>query len=137
MTDTHPVSAKAAIYSTDGTSVLAMYFPNPNIHDDTHGLPGGHVDAGEHPDQTIVRELEEELAISIPELKRSDFFLHRDGKIVLAYTGKASRDIAMTPSRPEFEYGTWKTKPEFEALDINPSYKTFVLANWPECPSAK
>ena len=109
-----------------------MHFPKPNEHDDIFGLPGGHVDAGEHPDETIVRELEEELAIMVPALTRSDFFLHRDGKIVLAYKGRVSKNVIMTPSRPEFEYGVWKSKSEFETLDINPSYKTFVLDNWPE-----
>lgn len=131
MTDRHKVSAKAAIYSPDHNSVLVMQFPAPNDHDDIYGLPGGHVDAGEDPDGALARELVEELGITIGQMKRSDFFLHRNGKIVLAYVGVAPRDLVMTASRPEFEVGVWKTKAEFERVDIDPAYKKFVLENWP------
>jgi 8-oxo-dGTP diphosphatase len=131
MNDTHKVTVKVAIYSTDGSSVLALRFPARRNHDNTYGLPGGHIDAGETPDQALARELEEELAISLPEVKRCDFFSHKNGKIVLAYTGQAPLDLVMDPSRPEFEYGEWKTKEEFEQIDIEQGYKRFALANWP------
>jgi hypothetical protein len=41
----------------------------------------------------------------------------------------------MKPSRPEFEYGVWKTKEEFERIDIDAGYKKFVLEHWPNAES--
>ena len=52
------VSCKAALYNTDRSKVLlAQYEPN------RFGLPGGHVEVGETPDQAIQRELQEELEL--------------------------------------------------------------------------
>jgi 8-oxo-dGTP diphosphatase len=127
----HKVTVKAAIYSADNSSVLVLQFPAPRSEDNKYGLPGGHIDEGETPDQALARELQEELAISVPDVKRCDFFSHKNGKIVLAYTGHAPSDFVMTPSRPEFEFGVWKTREEFEQIDIDPGYKKFALESWP------
>ena len=79
----------------------------------------------------MARELNEELGITLPGLKRSDFFLHRNGKIVLAYTASVPSELVLTPSRPELEIGVWVAKDDFESIDIDPGYKRFVLKNWP------
>lgn len=130
MNGRYKVTVKAALYSVDHSSVLVLQFPAPRSEDNKYGLPGGHIDAGETPDEALARELQEELAISVPDAKRRDFFLHQNGKIVLAYIGYAPLNLVMKPSRPEFEYGVWKTREEFEHIDIDPGYKKFVLKNW-------
>ena len=109
-----PVSTKAAIYSENASHVLVIYI-NKNK---SWGLPGGHIEAGETPDQAIERELMEECGLAIPHLQRRDFFLHSEGKIILAYTGVApSHTLQSTQHNCE---GT-----------IEPHYKELVFAAWP------
>lgn len=127
--DAHFVTTKAAIYSTDTTHVLAMRLHQKDYI--PYGLPGGHVDKGETPDQAIARELDEELGIIVTPLIRKDFFNHANSKIVLAYTGTLPLTTALHPSRPDKETGEWLTKDELTNARIDPGYKTFVLANWP------
>lgn len=127
--DLHRVSTKAAIFTPDFTRVLVMHMV-PGTEPAIYGLPGGHVDAGEVPDMTIARELHEELGISAPELKHVDFFMHENGKIVLAYEGNLPYDTEFHPSNPAKEVGVWLTKAEFETITIDPGYKRLVLRNW-------
>ncbi len=122
---THRVSTKIAIYSEDLLSVLIMHYPVRKIN----GLPGGHIDKGETPDEAVKRELMEELAISLDTIKRVDFFFDR--RIILAYTAIAPADVVITPSDPKFEYGEWVTKDQLKDMDISPEYKRFMLENWP------
>ena len=122
-----PVSTKAAIYSEDASHVLVIYADKNK----SWGLPGGHIEAGETPDQAIERELMEECGLAIPHLQRRDFFLHSKGKIILAYTGVTpSRTLQSTQHNCEGT-PTWVTRAEFATLIIEPHYKELVLAAWP------
>lgn len=128
----HRVSAKAAIYSADASKILIMSYAGGK----THGLAGGHVERNESPDTTIVREIEEELGVTLPEglFKRRDFFKARptDDRIIVAYAAHLPGDIAIRPIRPQHENGVWLTKAELTALTtISDSYKQFALAQWP------
>jgi 8-oxo-dGTP pyrophosphatase MutT (NUDIX family) len=125
----HHVSAKVALYSHDLGSVLVMYYPKRG----TNGLPGGHVESKENPDDTIRRELIEELTLTVDTMKRTDFFLHKGntGRVILAYTAIAPSEVSITPTDPKFEYAKWVTKNEFEAITMAPGYTRFVLENWP------
>jgi 8-oxo-dGTP pyrophosphatase MutT (NUDIX family) len=128
--DKHYVSVKLALYSSDLQSVLIMRYPSRGAN----GMPGGHIDAKEHPDFALRRELMEELSLAVDNVKRVDFFLHKGiaGRIILAYTAIAPADIVITPTDPKFEYGEWLTKDEFEKVDMSPEYKRFTLENWPK-----
>ncbi|HEU4830721.1 MAG TPA: NUDIX hydrolase [Candidatus Saccharimonadales bacterium] len=128
--DKHFVTTKAAIYSDDNQSVLVMKYAFRRKYQG-FGLPGGHVDAGETPDQAIARELDEELGIRIENLERRDFFLHSGGHVVLAFVGHASSDFVMTPSDPQVEFGVWKTRQELDTIEISDAYRAFIVANWP------
>lgn len=125
----HYVSTKVALYSHDLKKVLIMHYPGRDIY----GLPGGHVDAGETPDQAMNRELEEELSISIEDIQRTDFFFlnGRSPKIILGYTAICSADVAIIPTDPSFEYALWMTKEELHTIDISPDYIRFIVENWP------
>ena len=125
------VSTKIALYSDDLRSVLVMYYPGRNIR----GLPGGHVEPKENPDEAVRRELFEELTLTAGEMKRADFFLRHGthGAIILAYTAIVPRDITIVPTDPKFEYAEWKTKAEIEQSTLSATeYTRFVLENWPK-----
>jgi 8-oxo-dGTP pyrophosphatase MutT (NUDIX family) len=123
------VSTKLALYSHDLSSVLVMRYPIRGLN----GLPGGHVEVRENPDETIRRELVEELSLSVTELKRADFFLREGdrGPIILAYTAIAPENISIKPTNPKFEYAKWVTKDDIGAVVMSPEYTRFVLENWP------
>jgi len=125
----HAISTKLGLYSHDFNSVLLMHYPVRNIY----GLPGGHVEKYEKPDDTMKREILEELTLTVDNLKRTDFFLTtgRQSRIILAYTAIAPADVAITPTCPAFEYGTWVSKAEITDIDMSKEYKRFVLENWP------
>ncbi len=123
------VSTKLALYSHDLGSVLVMRYPSRG----RIGLPGGHVELRESPDDAIKRELVEELSLVVDEMERKDFFLRegRKGPIILAYTAVAYEGIEITPTNPRFEYAEWVVKDEVANIAMSPEYIRFVLENWP------
>jgi len=123
------VSTKLALYSHDLSSVLVMRYPIRKLN----GIPGGHVEVKEHPDDAIKRELMEELSLTVDNMKRVDFFLREvtKGPIILAYAAVAPADIVITPSHPKFEYAEWVSKEELVNTAMSPEYIRFVLENWP------
>lgn len=127
--DLHRISTKAAIFTPDYSHVLVMHMV-PDTSPAIYGLPGGHMDKDEKPDETIVREIHEELGITAPTLEHVDFFMHENGKIVLAYKGVLPFDSEFQPSNPAKEVGEWLTKSEFKAIAIEPGYKKLVLEHW-------
>lgn len=128
--DMHEVTTKAALYSPDLSSVLALrYLRNPR---NEYGLPGGHVDAAEDPDTAMQRELREELNLVDVNLSRADFFVHASGKIVLAYTGVIDINTQIDPSDPDREVEVWLKPAELEQTDMDPGYKEFALKFWPK-----
>jgi len=124
------VSTKLALYSNDLTSVLLMHYPVRGIN----GLPGGHVEVKENPDDTIKRELFEELTLTVDTMKRADFFITtgKKGRIILAYTAIAPVEVSIKATRPHFEFGKWATKDEVTEIEMSAEYKRFVLENWPK-----
>lgn len=126
--DQHYVSTKVAFYNQDASAILVM-----QLQDSLYGLPGGHVDRGETPDQAIVRELQEELGLVVDasRLTRADFFRHENGKIVLAYTARLDSSTEFFPGDPDKEVGVWVSRDQLSTLAIPRVYIDFGLANWP------
>lgn len=83
----HRVTTKAVLFDKSRERVLLVIY-----EEGRSGLPGGHVDYGELPDDAIVREIDEELGIASVGLEHLDFQPHEDGKIVLGYYGIISED---------------------------------------------
>jgi len=127
--DEHTVSVKAAIYSHDLKKALLMKYSRG-----FYGLPGGHLDANEFPDEAMDRELMEELSITVPSLKRDSFYLRGDrgSSVILGYVGIAEKDIVLQPTNPNKEIGVWMTKDEIRTLpNISDNYKEHLAKNWP------
>lgn len=97
-----------------------------------YGLPGGHLEAGEDPDEAIRRELKEETGIEGIKLTRRDFWAHEDGKIVLGYTGKLETVVPLSSSEPG-SVTEWRPLSDIanEVINVG-SYKEFILSNRPE-----
>lgn len=78
------VTTKVALYNGSYRKVLLVRYS----HGD-YGLPGGHIDEGESPDEALRRELREELGLDASglDLRRTDFWFHPDGKLILGYIG--------------------------------------------------
>ena len=120
------VSTKVALFNADRSKVVVIDIGR----DGQFGLPGGHIDSGEAPDEAIVREIREECGVGVSKLERADFFVHQDGKIVLAYTGIADSE-EFNSEQDNFEgVPKWLTKAEFELIGIDPGYREFVLKVW-------
>tara|TARA_R100000656_G_scaffold104176_2_gene76285 strand:+ start:14626 stop:15051 length:426 start_codon:yes stop_codon:yes gene_type:complete len=61
MTNSNPeITAVCAVINNRGGEVLAVTRP---FRDDLLGLPGGHIDPGETPEEAIVREIYEETGL--------------------------------------------------------------------------
>jgi 8-oxo-dGTP pyrophosphatase MutT (NUDIX family) len=82
------VSSKVFLFNEDKSKIVLL------VHDGGRvGIPGGHIDAGETPDQAARRELKEEIGIDYDgELIQSGFDSHviesRPQWFELYYTGK-------------------------------------------------
>jgi len=96
------------------------------------GLPGGHIEEDEMPDVAIARELLEGCGITPNYLAHKDFFIHSNGKIILAYVGEIS-DINLNSRQNELEgIPKWISLDEFKTVQIEPNYRNFVFENWPK-----
>lgn len=121
------VSTKVALFNTED-KVLVIHMDKIN----DYGLPGGHIDEGEDIETALKRELLEECGIEEVELKKNDFFLHTNGKLILAFTGRLTDMEQPVSQQNELEgIPKWLTKEEFKTISIEPNYKSFVLSNWP------
>lgn len=122
----HRVSVKVAVYSNDKSRVLVLKYDHGRF-----GLPGGHLEADETPDEALVREFREELGADLPPAKRTDFFMV--GRLVLGFVTIAPIDMPMDPPDPDKEHGVWMTRSEFDKIyDIAEAYRKLVVQNWPQ-----
>lgn len=123
----HAVSAKVAIYNPTRTKVLLTeYLPGK------YGLPGGHLEGTETPDQAAVREVSEELGITLDAtiMQSKSFWRHDGGKIVLGYTATLPEDTEFTLDPVEVEAVHWVPLSDIEAGAINTrSYDDFILTH--------
>ena len=119
------VSCKAALYNTDRSKVLlTQYEPN------RYGLPGGHIEKGEKPDEAIQRELREELGLEGIEVQHGDFMVHENGKLVLAYVGTIDEETQLEVQFSEMEGAAWHLVQDVALGKVAiASYKDFIVKN--------
>jgi 8-oxo-dGTP pyrophosphatase MutT (NUDIX family) len=119
-------STKIALFNRDG-KILVIYMDRNN----DYGLPGGHIEEGETPDQAIKRELFEECNVTDFDTKHVDFFITSFGKLVLAYASYDNNDKIKSQQNGLEGIPKWLGKDEFEKIRIDPTYRDFALNNWP------
>lgn len=120
------VSTKAAIFNSNKDNVLVIHMDQVN----DWGLPGGHIEQDETPDEAIVRELHEECGITSNNIKHVDFFMHSGGKLILAYVGTTDQAELKSPQNNLEGIPKWLTRDEFESIEIEPNYKALVMNEW-------
>ncbi len=125
------VTAKAALFNHDKSKICVIHM---DYHNDW-GLPGGHIEENETPDETMARELLEECGVSSSNLKHADFFMHSQGKLILAYVGTADSEALLpqqnnSQGEPLEGKPKWLTEDEFMSIKIEPGYRGLVLQNW-------
>lgn len=129
----HPVSTKIALYDASGEHILIMHYPRGGGF---YGLPGGHIEKNETPDDGLTRELREEVGIAAEQVARRDFFTIQpgDNRIIVAYTGIVPADAVVATPNPKEGTGVWMSKQEFSdpSLAIAEKYREFGLAHWPQ-----
>lgn len=128
----HRVSCKAALYSPDGESVIVIDFPDSK---DGYGLPGGHLEHGEQPEDAIKREIKEEIGheMEFENLSRKDFWIHESGKVVLGFTGTALSTKLPRKPRSNREIAIWVKLTDIrEARADAGTYNKFILDNQPK-----
>ena len=107
----HPVSSKIILLNETGDKALMTVLPRGGF-----GLPGGHVEGLEQPDDTLERELFEELGLSKGEytdvVRRE--FLRFDSRIILMYTGVLAEDVVITADPVEVKEVTWVSRRDIE-----------------------
>ena len=117
------VTCKCAIFTPDGSKVLLADYGKEG-----YGLPGGHVDEGESPDDAMKRELSEELGLSDLRCRRADFFIHPNGKIVLGFVATLDESSRLTIQPEEIDGVVWKKIEDIRIGSVLvPSYKDFIL----------
>lgn len=130
---TFEVSTKAAIYNESATKVLVMKYRN-GLH---YGLPGGHLEHGETPEDAMQRELVEELGVHDDfSLRPADFFVHEGNtqhpRLILGYIGMVREDTPFVFASHDYEEeGMWVDRDEFARLPVADGYRVFVGKYWP------
>jgi len=118
-------SAKALIKHDDKYLFLREDLPQGTIWD----LPGGKIEFGESPEETIVREVKEEVYFEIKILKSIGvwwfFPINKEQQIVChTYlcepTGNVEIDLTKNPADEHFSEYRWVSK---EEVLTNPEYK--------------
>lgn len=120
------VVTKAAIFNQDRTKVLVIHMAKNK----DYGLPGGHIEENESPDDAMRRELFEECGVELTDMEKIDFFTHSNGKIVLAYTGALKSDVIVSQQDNLEGIPKWLNRKEFEDVVIESNYRKLVLDSW-------
>ncbi|HSG90303.1 MAG TPA: NUDIX hydrolase [Pseudomonadales bacterium] len=102
---------------TDGDRHLLVVHAGAGRHRKPRwGLPGGHLDAGEHPEDAVRRELEEELELRVDALEMIDDYFYK-GSLHRVYTAPLPSPILRFDDRELLQIG-WHTADEIERLAL-------------------
>lgn len=124
---THRISAKIAFYNPARTHVLLAYYEKLGF-----GLPGGHIEGDETPEEALTREVKEELGFDLDTstIERKDFWRHSGGRIILGFTATIPEDQAIDICADELDGAPWTKISDIADGTVSvDSYKEFILNN--------
>ena len=118
-------SCKALIIK-DGKYLLLRRTSDPPQFDKLWDFPGGRQDEGETLEQTLIREVKEEIQLNIipnkiekdVKFKDEEFDMHFFIYSITSYTG----DIVLNEEHDKY---AWFSEEEIKKLDLHPSVKLF------------
>ena len=122
----HRVSCKIALFNKTKDKILLVKNHNGNF-----GIPGGHLEVDEKPESAMIREIKEELGIDYKgNLKKADFWIHQDGKLILGFVGQIDESTAFGLDDQEFSNVAWTDIEQIKnkIIHVN-SYNDFILNN--------
>lgn len=119
------IAQKAIVWNKDKTKFLTLLRGKTAPHGPlTWDLPGGDMESGEDPVESILREIEEETKLSISNIKPFDVEAHESDNewwVTIAYEAIAeNEDVTISWEHDEYR---WVTKEEFFEL---PSRKKII-----------
>lgn len=120
----HRVSAKIALLNLVGDRVLMT-----RTHDGGFGLPGGHVEYDELPEDAIIRELKEELGLIYNgPLTKADFWRDaRTDRILLGFIGQLDEAVELKLDQREVAGVIWASIEDFDRGSVaTMSYEAYV-----------
>lgn len=123
-----PVALKALIQNDEGKVLVCLN----NHPGEPWDLPGGKMNAGEHPYEALVREVKEELNLDIKVVGAvaADHFIKRDTgmqTVVIALLATLVHpEMPIVLADDELSEARWIGKDELESLEIFPEYRAFL-----------
>ena len=69
MKERHKITVASYIILIRDNQVLMMRRKDTGYQDGNYGLPSGHIENGEFPDEAIIREAKEEVGVKVKDLK--------------------------------------------------------------------
>lgn len=120
------ISCKVALYDFEKKTVLLVEHKRGN-----YGLPGGHLEFNESPEDAARREIKEELGIDYTDyLVLKDSWVRKNERVILAYVGKLDSSVKLTLDPEEIRSTRWTSINEIHNDRVNITfYKDFILDN--------
>ena len=91
------------------------------------------MEADESPDQAMRRELQEEIGVAGDALERKDFWMHKNGKLILGYAGQLDESTHFTLQEEEVDAAVWVNVDDvISGVIAVPSYSKFICKFQPK-----
>jgi 8-oxo-dGTP pyrophosphatase MutT (NUDIX family) len=120
------ISCKVALYDFEKEMVLVVEYKKGQ-----YGLPGGHLELNENPEEAARRELKEELGIDYNDyLVLKDSWVQNNERVLLGFVGKLTKGTKLTIQSSEIRSARWTTFSEIQKKAIRIDlYREFILEN--------